>query len=99
MSPVRPIGGGVGRRLYAALLATLTAQGFTRAVGRIALPNAPSLALHAALGFTQIGVLREVGWKAGRWVDVALWQCALGEPGKPPAEPRPFADIGMQPAR
>jgi phosphinothricin acetyltransferase len=79
--------GGVGRRLYGALLATLGAQGYTQAIGRISLPNHPSIGLHERLGFRQAGVLGEIGWKDGRWVDVAYWQCALGAAGDPPAEP------------
>ena len=86
-------GRGVGRRLYGALLATLGAQGFTQAIGRIALPNPPSVALHRRLGFHEAGVLREIGWKAGRWVDVGYWQCALGEGDRVPQEPQPFAAV------
>lgn len=87
---------GVGRRLYGALLATLAAQGFAQAVGRIALPNPSSVALHERLGFREAGVLGGVGWKAGRWIDVAYWQCALGEGGGDPAEPRPFGAVGVR---
>ncbi len=80
---------GVGRRLYGALLATLGARGFAQAIGRISLPNQPSIRLHEALGFRETGVLREVGRKEGRWIDVAYWQRALGEPNRAePAEPR-----------
>lgn len=46
--------------------------------------NAGSLALHAALGFERIGVLRSVGFKLGQWTDTVLMQRALG-PGD--AEP------------
>lgn len=86
---------GIGRLLYEALVDTLRAQGFAQAIGRIALPNEPSIALHEAVGFRRAGVFREIGWKNGRWVDVGLWQCELAEPGNPPAEPRRFADVGV----
>ena len=36
--------------------------------------NPASEALHTALGFERVGVLREVGRKFDRWVDTALWQ-------------------------
>ncbi|WP_277186436.1 GNAT family N-acetyltransferase [Caballeronia sp. BR00000012568055] len=39
--------------------------------------NAGSIALHAKLGFEHVGVLREVGFKHGRWVDTVLMQRAL----------------------
>ncbi len=43
--------------------------------------NAGSIALHARLGFEHVGVLREVGFKRGRWVDTVLMQRALGPGG------------------
>ena len=82
---------GIGRRLYAALLATLRDQNFTQAIARIALPNDASVALHEALGFRHAGTVERIGWKQGRWVDVGLWQCALAEQASPPVEPRRFA--------
>jgi L-amino acid N-acyltransferase YncA len=39
--------------------------------------NAGSIALHARLGFEHVGVLRNVGFKHGRWVDSVLMQRAL----------------------
>ena len=43
----------------------------------IALPNDVSEALHLACGFGRVGVLPEVGWKFGRWIDTALWALKL----------------------
>lgn len=86
---------GVGRRLYGALLATLRVQGFTQAMGVIALPNDPSVSLHEAAGFAKVGMFREVGYKHGQWVDVGFWQCVLSESTVPPSEPRRFADVGL----
>lgn len=86
---------GIGRRLYAALIDTLVGQGFTQAVARIALPGEASVALHAAAGFAGAGGQRAVGYKHGRWIDVALWQRALAEPTDPPVEPRRFAEVGL----
>jgi len=39
--------------------------------------NAGSIALHTRLGFEHVGVLRDVGFKHGRWVDTVLMQRAL----------------------
>jgi L-amino acid N-acyltransferase YncA len=80
-------GRGIGGRLYRALLDLLARQGFTQAVGVIALPNDASVRLHERLGFTPAGVNRAVGWKRGRWIDVGVWQRALARPGDPPAPP------------
>lgn len=89
-------GRGVGRRLYETLLATLTTQGFTQAMGVISMPNAASLALHEAVGFRCSGVTPAVGYKLGRWIDVGWWQCPLADGRVPPEEPRRFADVGVQ---
>ena len=93
-------GRGLGRELYGELLDQLRRQGFHVACAGITLPNEPSVALHESFGFEQIGVYRQIGWKAGAWRDVGWWQARLippgdgppGEPGRqgdePPAEPR-----------
>jgi phosphinothricin acetyltransferase len=75
---------GVGRALYTALLDGLTRQGFTRAIGVIALPHPASVALHEAFGFRLVGVNEAVGYKHGRWIDVGIWQRALATPNVPP---------------
>jgi L-amino acid N-acyltransferase YncA len=68
---------GIGMRLYEALIAELRGIGVHCVVAGIALPNAPSVALHEKLGFTRIGQFGEIGWKFGRWVDVGYWQRLL----------------------
>ncbi len=88
-------GKGVGRLLYAALLATLKAQGFVQAIAVIALPNDWSISMHESVGFRRAGQLREVGWKSGSWLDIGYWQAELDEPSDPPAEVRAFLDVGV----
>ncbi|WP_299442038.1 GNAT family N-acetyltransferase [uncultured Phycicoccus sp.] len=67
-------GHGLGRLLYADLLARLDADGVHTCVSVIAQPNPASEALHRGAGFEHVGTLCEVGFKLGRWVDTALWQ-------------------------
>jgi phosphinothricin acetyltransferase len=81
---------GVGRRLYGVLLEELRRLGYCQAFAGIALPNAASMGLHEAIGFTPIGVYRNVGFKFGQWRDVGWWQMALQCPERPDA-PRAFA--------
>lgn len=88
-------GQGIGRALYRALLGTLEQQGFTQAIAAIALPNDQSVDLHEAVGFQRAGHFREVGYKHGQWRDVGVWQRELTEPDDPPAEPRPFSEVGL----
>jgi L-amino acid N-acyltransferase YncA len=71
-------GRGTGRALYDALLACLATDDVHLVVAAVALPNAASLALHRACGFAEVGVMREVGFKHGRWIDVAWLQKVLG---------------------
>jgi phosphinothricin acetyltransferase len=53
------------------------------ACGGVTLPNDPSVALHAALGFEPVGTYRRIGWKHGQWRDVSWFQKALGGDGPP----------------
>ena len=71
-------GQGLGRRMYADLLDLLVADGMHLAVAGIALPNPASVALHRAFGFEDVGVMREVGRKFDRWIDVLWLQKPLG---------------------
>lgn len=65
---------GIGKRLYTELFARLTQHNFHNAFAGIALPNDSSLALHKSVGFKQIGVFREIGYKHDMWHDVSWWQ-------------------------
>ena len=65
---------GIGRPLYAPLLDRCAAAGFVTALGVIALPNAASVALHEATGFTHVGTQAGVGYKFAAWHDVGFWQ-------------------------
>ena len=68
---------GVGSRLYQALLTDLRRRSFHAVIGGIALPNEASIALHERLGFRKVAHFEQVGWKFGRWIDVAYWQLLL----------------------
>lgn len=73
----RARGRGLGRRLYGALLDALAAADVHRCYGVVTLPNDASMALHAALGFTEVGRLTECGRKFDRWWDVAWMEKGL----------------------
>jgi phosphinothricin acetyltransferase len=70
-------GHGLGRLLYAALIAECRAAGFHTLVAGIALPNEASVRLHANFGFVHIGTFRQVGWKFDAWHDAAFYQLFL----------------------
>ena len=65
---------GHGRALYEALLVELKRIGKHAAFAGITLPNNASVGLHEAVGFSPVGVFREVGFKFDRWHDVGWWQ-------------------------
>jgi len=88
-------GRGLGRRLLAALLRLLRAQGCRTAYSLIALPGEASLALHRSLGFVQGGMLPRCGYKLGRWVDLAILYLPLAE-GEAPAPLIPFAALPQE---
>jgi L-amino acid N-acyltransferase YncA len=81
-------GRGVGRLLYARLVAEVRDLGYVNLFAGIALPNDASVGLHEAAGFTPVGVYRDVGFKHGSWRDVGWWQLSLADPPASPAEPR-----------
>jgi phosphinothricin acetyltransferase len=78
---------GVGSAVYTALFAVLARQGYHRAFGGVALPNPGSEGLHEALGFAEVGVYRQVGWKFGAWRDVRWYQRPLRDGAPGPAAP------------
>ena len=84
---------GAGRALYTTLFALLRALGYFQATAGITLPNPASVALHAAFGFTPVGVYRRIGYKTGTWHDVGWYQAEIQAPSEHPAEPRAIAEL------
>jgi phosphinothricin acetyltransferase len=73
------VGQGVGKLMLKALIGRCTALGFRQMVAVIGdSGNKGSVGLHRALGFTEAGNLKSVGFKFGRWVDSLFMQLPLG---------------------
>ena len=73
------LGRGIGRSLLSELIEECTARGYRQMVAVIGGSQQwPSILLHRALGFAEIGVLRAIGYKFGGWVNTVLMQRALG---------------------
>jgi phosphinothricin acetyltransferase len=71
-------GQGVGKALVGALVAHARAAGLRQMLALIGdSENSGSIGMHASLGFTRAGVLRAVGWKFDRWLDVVIMQRSL----------------------
>lgn len=72
------VGQGIGRKLLEQLIIMCKEAGYKQMLGVIAgSDNNASLTLHTKLGFKNIGVLREVGYKFDQWVDTVIMQRAL----------------------
>lgn len=82
---------GVARSLYTDLFRRLKEQGYFNAFAGIALPNGPSICLHESFGFWPIGVYHSVGFKFGKWHDVAWWQKELQPATTAPEKPGNFS--------
>jgi L-amino acid N-acyltransferase YncA len=73
------IGRGVGRALLTKVIECSEQLGYRQMVAVIGgSETLPSIRLHTALGFTDVGVLTNIGFKFGRWVDSVLMQRPLG---------------------
>lgn len=72
--------GGIGTALMEKLIETCTESGFRQMIGIVGdSQNLQSIDFHKKLGFTQMGVVKNIGFKFGRWMDQVLLQRALGE--------------------
>ena len=69
---------GIGRTLLTALIEACRAADFRQVFAVIGdSGNAASIGLHAALAFERAGLLRDAGFKFGRWLDVVYMQRSL----------------------
>ncbi len=69
---------GIGKALLAELVARCSAQGLHQMLAVIGdSGNVGSIGVHRACGFKDVGVMKAVGRKFDRWVDVVIMQRAL----------------------
>jgi phosphinothricin acetyltransferase len=74
------LGTGAGRALLTALIERARADGFREMIAVIGdADNQASIKLHEMLGFDHAGVIRRVGYKFDRWIDVVYMQKCLIE--------------------
>lgn len=74
---------GVGRALMQHLIARAGEQHYHAMIGVVDGDNAGSVGLHERMGFVRSGVIREVGFKFGRWLDAVIYQLLLPTPCLP----------------
>ena len=76
-------GRGLGKALLKEIITAAGRQDYHMLIGAIDAENAASIALHKCLGFRQCGMIREAGFKFGRWLDLVFYQLVLTTPAKP----------------
>lgn len=67
-------GKGIGRRLMTGIIEAGGAAGLHAVIARISEGNPASIHLHESAGFSRVGVMREVGRKFGKLLDVHMYQ-------------------------
>lgn len=70
-------GRGIGRALMQAIETHAAAGGAHSMIGGISAENLAGRAFHQALGYREVAVIPEAGWKFGRWIDLVLMQKIL----------------------
>lgn len=76
-------GQGLGGTLMRELIAAARRAELHAMMGGIDATNAASIALHERFGFRRVGTLPEVGFKFGRWLDLAFYELLLDTPAHP----------------
>ncbi len=74
-------GRGLGGKLLAELMAHAARSGARTVIAAISADQEASIALHGRFGFVEVGRLRAVGFKFGRWLDLVYMQ--VGVAGSP----------------
>ena len=76
-------GQGHGRELLGAIVDAAVKQDYHVMVGGVDAANAVSMRFHERMGFTHCGTMAQVGFKFGRWLDLAFYQRILVTPAAP----------------
>ena len=76
-------GMGIGKILLREIVIKATEQDYHVMVGVIDASNTVSLRLHENEGFVLTGIMKEVGYKFGKWLDAAFYQLILSTPEQP----------------
>jgi len=79
-------GQGIGKILLKEIIKKAGEQDFHVLMGVIDASNTTSIYLHEKEGFVLTGILKEVGYKFGKWLDAAFYQLTLNTPEHPMGE-------------
>lgn len=76
-------GNGLGKVLLHEIVNKAKEQNFHVLVGVIDTSNTVSMKLHENEGFVLTGIIKETGYKFGKWLDAAFYQLILKTPENP----------------
>ena len=76
-------GMGIGKVLLREIIKKAEKQNYHVMIGVIDASNTVSLKLHENEGFELTGIMKEVGYKFGKWLDAAFYQLILKTPENP----------------
>lgn len=71
------IGKGIGKQLLLALIVLAKDGGYHTMIGGIDAANTGSIDFHRKFGFIETGIIKEVGFKFGKWLDLQFMQLIL----------------------
>ncbi|MES9856553.1 MAG: N-acetyltransferase family protein [Sedimenticola sp.] len=74
---------GVASKLMEHLIKKAEILQYHAIIGGIDIENTASIKLHEKFGFKHVGTLEQVGFKFGRWLDLAFYQLILQTPTEP----------------
>lgn len=74
---------GIGTQLMNAIIDYAKNHDVKTMIGCIDASNVGSIRAHEKLGFAYSGTIRNVGYKFGQWLDLALYQLDLDGPAEP----------------
>ena len=86
-------GRGIGTALYAALEEILRTQGYQVLYALVTQENAASLRFHEKLGFRQMVLFPDCGFKFGRWLGLIWLEKRLKSVEIPTSAPTPWSTI------
>lgn len=70
-------GNGIGKLLLLELISLAKAQNLHTMIGVIDSENQSSITFHEKFGFKTVGIIKESGYKFGRWLDSVFMQLIL----------------------
>ncbi len=76
-------GYGIGKKLLQEIIKNAVSLNVHVLVGVIDTLNDVSIKLHESEGFKLVGIMNQVGFKFGKWLDAAFYQLILNTPENP----------------